>query len=450
MRNSIQEVYYMGKIKRPAVFFIAAILAVCLVFPAVSETKEEVQQKIESLEGQQSELENELAALKKNKSDTETYIAQLDEKIESCLEDMQKVSEQIKETDDKIAKTQEKLAKARHDEQVQYLALKARIKAMYEAGDDTYISLLFGDGNLRSLLNDQEYISKVNEYDKNLLVSLEKVGDKIEVYEADLESQRDVLETQKEAYEVEKDSMELVLSQRKEELAAIGSDIGSLNYDISGIQAKIDAENQAMADILEAERKAAEEAARAEEEKAREAAQKEAEKQAEKQQEEQEAKEEAEARAEAEKEAAEEAAEEAERKAAEEEARKAAEEAERKEAEEEARKEAEEQASGYSGAVLTRSAGVVYGPSGKETYYNMDMSGVISIMRGMGFDADSYPYWVRDDGCKMLGDYIICAANLDVHPRGTTVMSSLGLCLVCDTGGFAYSNPNQLDIATNW
>ena len=450
MRNSIQEVYYMGKIKRPAVFLIAALLAVCLVFPAVSETKEEVQQKIESLEGQQSELENELAALKKNKSDTETYIAQLDEKIESCLEDMQKVSEQIKETDEKIAATQEKLAKARHDEQVQYLALKARIKAMYEAGDDTYISLLFGDGNLRSLLNDQEYISKVNEYDKNLLVSLEKVGDKIEVYEADLESQRDVLETQKEAYEVEKDSMELVLSQRKEELAAIGSDIGSLNYDISGIQAKIDAENQAMADILEAERKAAEEAARAEEEKAREEAQEEAEKQAEKQQEEQEAKEEAEARAEAEKEAAEEAAEEAERKAAEEEARKAAEEAERKEAEEQARKEAEEQASGYSGAVLTRSAGVVYGPSGKETYYNMDMSGVISIMRGMGFDADSYPYWVRDDGCKMLGDYIICAANLDVHPRGTTVMSSLGLCLVCDTGGFAYSNPNQLDIATNW
>lgn len=436
----------MGKIKRPAVFLMAALLAVCLVFPAVSETKEEVQQKIESLEGQQSELENELAALKKNKSDTESYIAQLDEKIEACLDDMHKVTEQIKETDEKIAKTQEGLAKARRDEQVQYLALKARIKAMYEAGDDTYISLLFGDGNLRSLLNDQEYISKINEYDRNLLVSLEKIGDKIEVYEADLESQRDVLQSQKEAYEVEKESMELVLSQRKEELAAIGSDIGSLNYDISGIQAKIDAENQAMAEILEAERKAAEEAARAEEEKAQEAAQEEAEKQAEKQQEDQEAREEAEARAEADKEAAEEAA----RKAAEEEARKAAEEAERKEAEEKERKEAEEQASGYNGPVLTRSAGVVYGPSGKETYYNMDMSGVISIMRGMGFDADSYPYWVRDDGCKMLGDYIICAANLDVHPRGTTVMSSLGLCLVCDTGGFAYSNPYQLDIATNW
>lgn len=104
----------------------------------------------------------------------------------------------------------------------------------------------------------------------------------------------------------------------------------------------------------------------------------------------------------------------------------------------------------WSGAVLSPSAGVVYGPSGKETYYNLDMSGVISIMRGMGFDAASYPYWVRSDGVKMLGQYCIVAANLDVHPRGSLVECSLGTAIVCDTGGFAYSNPNQLDIAVAW
>ena len=78
------------------------------------------------------------------------------------------------------------------------------------------------------------------------------------------------------------------------------------------------------------------------------------------------------------------------------------------------------------------------------------MSGVVSIMRNMGFSSEDYPYWVREDGCKMLGPYIMCAANLDRFPRGTTVESSLGTCLVCDTGGFAASNPTQLDIATNW
>ena len=102
------------------------------------------------------------------------------------------------------------------------------------------------------------------------------------------------------------------------------------------------------------------------------------------------------------------------------------------------------------GNVLSKYHGVVYGPTGKETYYNLDMSGVVRIMRDMGFSAEDYPYWVRDDGCKMLGSYIMCAANLNYFPRGTTVASSLGTCLVCDTGSFAASNPTQLDIATNW
>ncbi len=99
---------------------------------------------------------------------------------------------------------------------------------------------------------------------------------------------------------------------------------------------------------------------------------------------------------------------------------------------------------------LTAYAGVFYGPSGKETYYNLDMSGVVSIMRGMGFDEENYPYWVREDGCKMLGPYIMVAANLDLHPRGSVVPCSLGTALVCDTGGFASWNPNALDIATTW
>lgn len=99
---------------------------------------------------------------------------------------------------------------------------------------------------------------------------------------------------------------------------------------------------------------------------------------------------------------------------------------------------------------LNPQKGTIEGPSGKETYYNLDMSGVISIMRNMGFSEKDYPYWVRDDGCKMLGNYIMVAANLNLRPRGTTIATSLGTGLVCDTGGFAAYNQTQLDIAVTW
>lgn len=97
---------------------------------------------------------------------------------------------------------------------------------------------------------------------------------------------------------------------------------------------------------------------------------------------------------------------------------------------------------------LTRQSGVFYGPSGKETYYNLNMSGVISIMRSMGNNDE---YWIREDGCKMLGNYIMVAADLSVHPRGSLVPTSLGMGIVCDTGGFVSNGSGvALDIATAW
>ena len=104
----------------------------------------------------------------------------------------------------------------------------------------------------------------------------------------------------------------------------------------------------------------------------------------------------------------------------------------------------------WSGAVLNRSDGTVTGPSGKETYYNLDMSGVVRIMRARGFSEADYPYWVRSDGCKMLGPYIMVAADLNIRPRGSIVPCSLGMAIVADTGSFIYSNRYQLDIATTW
>ena len=100
-----------------------------------------------------------------------------------------------------------------------------------------------------------------------------------------------------------------------------------------------------------------------------------------------------------------------------------------------------------TGSHLTPSGGVFDGPSGLETYYNMDMSVIVQVAHSNGIGGE---YWIREDGCKMLGDYIICACNRDVHPYGSIVQTSLGAGISLDTGGFAANNPTQIDIATNW
>ena len=99
---------------------------------------------------------------------------------------------------------------------------------------------------------------------------------------------------------------------------------------------------------------------------------------------------------------------------------------------------------------LTKSAGVFAGPSGRETYYNLPMGRIINEMRAMGYDVEHFPYSVRPDGAKCLGPYVMCAANLSTRPKGTIIETSLGEAIVVDTGSFIYSNPDGIDLATDW
>lgn len=100
--------------------------------------------------------------------------------------------------------------------------------------------------------------------------------------------------------------------------------------------------------------------------------------------------------------------------------------------------------------VLTPQAGVNWYGDQKETYYNLPMTICAEYARQRIEGMENAEEWINESGCKMLGDYIMIAANQEVHPYGSLVETSLGTGIVVDTGGFALTNPNQVDIAVNW
>ena len=98
--------------------------------------------------------------------------------------------------------------------------------------------------------------------------------------------------------------------------------------------------------------------------------------------------------------------------------------------------------------VLNNSSGKVEGPSGIETYYNLPMSGCIELMNHLGYYGT---VWTRSDGVKMLDEYVMVAADLSIHPKGSLVETTLGTGIVVDTGEFAHNGSGvSLDIATAW
>lgn len=101
----------------------------------------------------------------------------------------------------------------------------------------------------------------------------------------------------------------------------------------------------------------------------------------------------------------------------------------------------------WDGKPLTKGKGTTFGPSGKEVYYNLNMANVVQQLLDNGYTGY---YWVRQDGAKMFGEYVMCAAAYDIHPYGSLVETSLGTAIICDTGSFSGKYPYLLDIATAW
>lgn len=94
--------------------------------------------------------------------------------------------------------------------------------------------------------------------------------------------------------------------------------------------------------------------------------------------------------------------------------------------------------------VLTAKAGrIAYGDH-IETWYNLDMSKVIERSDKMIGLSDLY--WIRDDGVKMYGPWVIVAAHQS-KTRYSRVQTSLGEGIILDTHT---TSPDVYDIATTW
>ena len=100
-------------------------------------------------------------------------------------------------------------------------------------------------------------------------------------------------------------------------------------------------------------------------------------------------------------------------------------------------------------SVLNKRMGVNYFNGQKETYYNLRMTGVIRLLDDMGIPHGEY--WVRDDGAKMLGEYIMLATDTNRIPKGTIWETSLGTGMIVDHCSGSESYPGVwIDVAVNW
>ena len=101
----------------------------------------------------------------------------------------------VESTTNAIELTKVSLADAQAKEVQQYSDMKLRIKYIYEAGDLSFLELLFSAEDMTDLLNKADFIQNISSYDRKMLDELHNTKVEIQKQQTLLEDEKDALVT---------------------------------------------------------------------------------------------------------------------------------------------------------------------------------------------------------------------------------------------------------------
>lgn len=231
---------------------------VCAYADQISDLKKKNQQdqdKLDEIGDQIDELAGEQQGIKGEMDSLQAEIADIMASISLIEEDIQKKKEQI-------AQSEKDLEAAREDEQNQYNAMIVRIRFMYEKGDMNYINLLMEGGSMEDLVNKADYIEKIYDYDRQLLIRYQETRQKIEDLKAQLEEEESELEMTQDEYKEEQEGMEAAMAELKAVSDDYALQISKAKQQAEVYKTQIKQQNAQIARLEEEARKKAEEEAR--------------------------------------------------------------------------------------------------------------------------------------------------------------------------------------------
>ncbi|NBJ93707.1 cell wall hydrolase [Parablautia muri] len=226
--------------KKRIAAIMAAVFLVC-AFPLtvyadkISDLEKEINERKEEKEQTESEIKskkNELEDLNEAADRLKGQLNNLNSELTAVSNNLAELEEKIASKNAEIETTEKELEEAWEKEGVQYEAMKKRIQFMYEKRDYIMMEMLFGSASFAELLNRQDYIEKLSEYDRKQLDAFIAIREEIQTKEAQLMQEKEELDELKVSVEAEQSRFEGLVGQ-------VSGEINSTQQEMSEAEAEM-------------------------------------------------------------------------------------------------------------------------------------------------------------------------------------------------------------------
>lgn len=211
------------------------------------EQLDKAKQEKANSEAQVNAAEGHKANMEEQKQSLEGQLGQLNSELSEVSDRLAGLEADIEAKEEEIEETKKALEEAKETEETQYENMKKRLKFIYERGDQAYLEMLFSSKSFADFLNKHEYITKISEYDRNMLDEYTRTREMVAQKEKDLIAEKEDLDEMKAQAEEEKKKVSGMMAVTSNGIANYADKISDVEAAIEAKEAEIRAQEQNIA-----------------------------------------------------------------------------------------------------------------------------------------------------------------------------------------------------------
>ena len=203
------------------------------------------QDEKEKKEKELEDTQDNITELNRQRSTASKELSDLDSELVTLLASIDILNDNVQENKQKLNKVQNEYAEAKETEKKQYDRMKKRIKFLYENGDTLSImNLLEEENSFSGVLNGVEYVSKLYQFDRNMLSEYRDTKEKVSRLESETKKKQAELEQTQEELGQEQDALEGLIDEKRLEVQDFDEQLEEAKADVESYRKEIEELNE--------------------------------------------------------------------------------------------------------------------------------------------------------------------------------------------------------------
>ena len=216
-------------------FIVLTIVLILIAYCNIS-----IATNMSDLKNEKNEIKDEIVATEKKLDEISEEKGEILDQVENLINQISGYQGEIDELNTKISSLQTKInstQKQIQEDEIEYdkqqKALDARLVAMYEAGETSYLDFLLSSASIVDFISSYYLVSEVAEYDNEMLQQLEEHKTKLEKEKSDLESDKKELDLSKTTLTSKQQSLKVAKNEKEQYVSKLSDTEKELEKQLS-------------------------------------------------------------------------------------------------------------------------------------------------------------------------------------------------------------------------